>query len=57
MRMIRESDYKIYYVMFAFTIEAVYLVMMMMMMILVIFQHVICKLQMMKLHEIFRKHI
>ena len=46
--MISESHYKIYYIMFALTIETVYLVMMMMM-IQVIFQHVICKLQMMKL--------
>ena len=49
--MISESDYKIYYIMFAVTIERVYLVMMMMMimMIQVIFQYVICKLQMMQL--------
>ena len=53
--MISESDYKIYYIMFALTIETAYLVvvmmmmMMMMMMIQVIFQHVICKVHMMKL--------
>ena len=48
--MISESDYKIYYIMFALTIETAYLVVMMLMiMIQVIFQHLICKLQMMKL--------
>ena len=48
--MISESDYKINYIMFALTIETVYQVMMMMMMMIqVIFQHLICKLQMMKL--------
>ena len=50
----RQIRLKIYYIMFALTIQTVYLVMMMMMMMMmmmiqVIFQHVMWKLHMMKL--------